>query len=68
MAAGAPAIAGRRAMLLVPLLLAGLSMLGPFSIDTPFPAFGRIARDFDVTAAQMQLVVTAYMGALEDWD
>ncbi|WP_319804671.1 multidrug effflux MFS transporter [Nocardioides malaquae] len=53
----------RRALVVIPVVLAMLSMIGPFSIDTPFPAFGRIARDFDVTSAQMQLVVTAYMGA-----
>jgi DHA1 family bicyclomycin/chloramphenicol resistance-like MFS transporter len=46
---------------LVPLILAGLSMLGPFSIDTPFPAFRQMAEDFDVTSADMQLVVSAYL-------
>lgn len=48
-------------MLLVPLLLAGLSMLGPFSIDTPFPAFREMSRDLDVTSEEMQLVVSAYL-------
>jgi MFS transporter, DHA1 family, multidrug resistance protein len=48
---------------LVPLILAGLSMLGPFSIDTPFPAFRQMAEDFDVTSADMQLVVSAYLVA-----
>ncbi|HEX6148492.1 multidrug effflux MFS transporter [Nocardioides sp.] len=48
-------------MFLVPLILAGLSMLGPFSIDTPFPAFPAMAEDFDVTSAEMQLVVSAYL-------
>jgi len=38
-------------------------MLGPFSIDTPFPAFGAMAEDFDVTSAEMQLVVSAYLVA-----
>ncbi len=46
---------------LVPLILAGLSMLGPFSIDTPFPAFPEMADDFHVTGSQMQLVVSAYL-------
>jgi MFS transporter, DHA1 family, multidrug resistance protein len=46
---------------LVPLILAGLSMLGPFSIDTPFPAFREMAEDFDVTSDEMQLVVSAYL-------
>ncbi len=38
-------------------------MLGPFSIDTPFPAFRAMADDFDVTSAEMQLVVSAYLVA-----
>ena len=38
-------------------------MLGPFSIDTPFPAFRAMAEDFDVTSADMQLVVSAYLVA-----
>jgi DHA1 family bicyclomycin/chloramphenicol resistance-like MFS transporter len=36
-------------------------MLGPFSIDTPFPAFAEMAEDFDVTSAEMQLVVSTYL-------
>ncbi len=36
-------------------------MLGPFSIDTPFPAFSEMADDFDVTSAEMQLVVSTYL-------
>ena len=46
---------------LVPAILAGMSMLGPFSIDTPFPAFRQMAGDLDVTSTQMQLVVSAYL-------
>lgn len=42
-------------------VLAALSMLGPFSIDTPFPAFSRMGREFSVSTDDMQLVVTAYM-------
>jgi DHA1 family bicyclomycin/chloramphenicol resistance-like MFS transporter len=38
-------------------------MLGPFSIDTPFPAFPEMERDLDVTSDQMQLVVSAYLVA-----
>ncbi len=45
----------------MPVILAGLSMLGPFSIDTPFPAFPDMARDLAVTGDQMQLVVSAYL-------
>jgi DHA1 family bicyclomycin/chloramphenicol resistance-like MFS transporter len=36
-------------------------MLGPFSIDTPFPAFREMSRDFGVTSDEMQLVVSAYL-------
>lgn len=36
-------------------------MLGPFSIDTPFPAFREMADDFRVTGDDMQLVVSAYL-------
>ena len=53
----------RRLTTLVPLLLATLSMLGPFSIDTPFPAFPEMGADLDVSASQMQLVVSAYLVA-----
>lgn len=46
---------------LVPALIAMLSMLGPFSIDTPFPAFSQMGADLDVGTGELQLVVTAYM-------
>ena len=46
---------------LVPALIAMLSMLGPFSIDTPFPAFAQMGADLDVGSGELQLVVTAYM-------
>ena len=45
----------------VPLVLAPLSMIGPFSIDTPFPAFTEMGRALDASVPQLQLVVTAYM-------
>lgn len=51
----------RRALVVVPIALAMLSMIGPFSIDTPFPAFGQMREAFDVTSSQMQWVVTSYM-------
>lgn len=38
-------------------------MLGAFSIDTPFPAFGQMAGEFGVASTQMQLVVTVYMAS-----
>jgi len=53
----------RRLVVVVPVLLAGLSMLGPFSIDTPFPAFKAMGVDLGATTEQMQLVVSAYLVA-----
>ncbi len=53
--------ADRRLLWLLPTILAGLSMLGPFSIDTPFPAFREMGDDFGVTSDEMQLVVSAYL-------
>ncbi|WP_205304830.1 multidrug effflux MFS transporter [Nocardioides sp. 616] len=51
----------RRALVAIPIVLAMLSMIGPFSIDTPFPAFAQMADEFGVGTSQMQLVVTAYL-------
>ena len=48
---------------LLPLLLAGLAMLGPFSIDTFFPAFGQMEREFSIGGAVMQQTLSAYLGA-----
>ena len=45
----------------IPLVLAMLSMIGPFSIDTPFPAFPHIRDEFGVGTEQLQLIVTVYM-------
>lgn len=42
-------------------LLAGLSMLGPFSIDTFFPAFGRMEHDFGIGPVAMQQSLSAYL-------
>ncbi|HRX88045.1 MAG TPA: multidrug effflux MFS transporter [Steroidobacteraceae bacterium] len=42
-------------------LLAGLSMVSPFSIDTFFPAFRAMEQEFGVAAWQMQQSLTAYM-------
>ena len=55
---GRPAV---RAVALVPFVLAMLSMIGPFSIDTPFPAFASMRAEFAVGSSELQLVVTAYM-------
>lgn len=48
---------------LLPWILAGLAMLGPFSIDTFFPAFGAMERELGVTAVAMQQTLSVYMGA-----
>lgn len=47
----------------VPVVLAMLSMIGPFSIDTPFPAFPQMADELGVGTGEMQLVVTAYLAS-----
>src|SRR5450830_794877 len=42
-------------------LLAGLSMLGPFSIDAYLPAFPNIEADLHASAIEVQQTLTAYM-------
>jgi DHA1 family bicyclomycin/chloramphenicol resistance-like MFS transporter len=42
-------------------LLAGLSMLGPFSIDTYLPAFPNIQATLGASAIEVQQTLTAYM-------
>jgi DHA1 family bicyclomycin/chloramphenicol resistance-like MFS transporter len=42
-------------------LLGGLSMVSPFSIDTFFPAFHAMEKALKVDAWQLQQVITAYM-------
>src|SRR5450830_1617336 len=42
-------------------LLAGLSMLGPFSIDAYLPAFPNIEADLHASAIQVQQTLSAYM-------
>ncbi len=42
-------------------LLAGLSMLGPFAIDTFFPAFPAIAKELSATPFQMQQTLSVYL-------
>jgi DHA1 family bicyclomycin/chloramphenicol resistance-like MFS transporter len=44
------------------LLLAALSALGPFAIDTYLPAFPAIAADVGATPVQMQQTLAAYLG------
>lgn len=43
------------------LLLGALAMFGPFAIDSMFPAFGQIEREFAVSAAAMQQTIAVYM-------
>src|SRR3984893_1670105 len=43
------------------LLLAALSMAGPFSIDTFFPSFHAIAERFSISAWAVQQTLTVYM-------
>ena len=57
------ATASPRWVAAVPVVLAMLAMIGPFSIDTPFPAFPAMSEAFGVGADEMQLVVTAYLGS-----
>lgn len=51
----------RRVLVALPIVLAMLSMIGPFSIDTPFPAFDQMRGELEVGSDQLQLVVTVYM-------
>lgn len=50
-----------RAGVLITLVLAGLAMIGPFAIDTVFPAFGVIGQEFEVDSTAMQQVTSLYM-------
>jgi DHA1 family bicyclomycin/chloramphenicol resistance-like MFS transporter len=43
------------------LILGALAMFGPFAIDTLFPAFPDVARDFGVSAFAMQQTISAYL-------
>lgn len=42
-------------------LLAFLSMVSPFAIDTFFPSFPAIAQEFSLSALQLQQTLTAYL-------
>lgn len=51
-------------------VLAGLGMVGPFSIDTVFPAFTGIERDFAITPVATQQLLSVYLvsfAALSLW-
>lgn len=43
------------------LVLAGLSMFGPFNIDAPLPAFSEMDATFHVKPAAMQQIVSVYL-------
>ncbi len=42
-------------------ILAGLGMVGPFSIDTMFPAFAQMAVDLDTTPLALQQLISVYL-------
>ncbi|MCE1173241.1 MAG: multidrug effflux MFS transporter [Propionibacteriales bacterium] len=50
---------GRRALFLV--ILASLGMIGPFSIDTMFPAFARMGAEFGASELALQQIISSYM-------
>lgn len=43
------------------IVLAGLGMVGPFTIDTIFPAFGRMGADLGVSELALQQLLSVYM-------
>ena len=50
-----------RAGILITIVLAGLAMIGPFTIDTVFPGFEAMGRDFGANEAAMQQVTSVYL-------
>lgn len=56
---GAPRRAGAR----LTLTIASLAMIGPFSIDSIFPAFTRIGAEFGADEVALQQLVSAYLAA-----
>ncbi len=58
MSAGVNAAVGRRSLTV---MLGGLSLLGPLSIDAYLPAFADIQRDFQASTADLQLTLTGYL-------
>ena len=48
-------------MVLLAALLAGLATLGPFAIDTYMPSFPAMQRALDISEAQMQQTLSAYL-------
>lgn len=56
---GAAPSGARRALFLV--ILASLGMIGPFSIDTMFPAFARMGAEFGANELALQQIISSYM-------
>lgn len=50
-----------RAGWLVTVVLASLAMIGPFTIDTIFPGFEAIGRDFEVDTIALQQLTSSYL-------
>jgi DHA1 family bicyclomycin/chloramphenicol resistance-like MFS transporter len=47
--------------LVLTFLLAGLSMIGAFSIDTFLPSFPSIAREYSISMAMVQQTLSVYL-------
>jgi DHA1 family bicyclomycin/chloramphenicol resistance-like MFS transporter len=56
--ASATTVVDRRSLAV---MLGGLSLLGPLSIDAYLPAFADIQRDFQASTADLQLTLTGYL-------
>jgi DHA1 family bicyclomycin/chloramphenicol resistance-like MFS transporter len=54
-------LSAKHSRLSLAMLLASLSMVSPFSIDTFFPSFRAISAEFHLDAFQIQQTITAYM-------
>jgi DHA1 family bicyclomycin/chloramphenicol resistance-like MFS transporter len=48
---------------LLVVMLAGLAMIGPFSVDTYLPSFPSIARDFAASPVELQQTLSVYLAA-----
>ncbi|WP_228266357.1 multidrug effflux MFS transporter [Ornithinimicrobium ciconiae] len=57
----APTWGPARASLLTITILASLAMIGPFTIDTVFPGFEAMGRDFGASEAALQQVTSVYL-------
>jgi DHA1 family bicyclomycin/chloramphenicol resistance-like MFS transporter len=54
----------RRAGARLTVTLAALAMIGPFTIDTVFPAFTRIGQEFGAGEVALQQLISAYLAAV----